>query len=323
MIRTISSLLVLTLLAGIALAGEESPAAARLDEGWGLFRAHRYADAAKVFDDAAAAAEESGETTLRVRALSLAARSFLAADERKTAEERLAAAAALAKPDDPEAWNAYVAVRGRFEWKAGENEKAAKTFETLYEFCLGHDLFGAAVDAAHMVAITGTPEQQVEWAKKGIAAAEKGGLDGWLGPLWNNLGSTHLDAGRYEAALQAYRKARYYHWLGGDERSKLVADWAVGHTLRLLGRREEAGRWLRPVLAWAERRHAQKLDPETGEWVGLSLRELGYLARDEGRTDDARRDITRAKALLEKAGMESWDPKAWKELVAALAALEG
>lgn len=322
MSRTVSFSLVLILLATLALAGDESRGAARLAEGWNLFRSHRYADAAEVFDAAATAAEEEGDTTLRVRALSMAARSRLAADDRKTGEERLAAAAALAKPEDPAAWNAFLSARGRFEWKAGENAKAAQTFEKLYDFCLAHDLFDAAIDAAHMAAITGTPEQQVEWAKRGIAAAEKGGLDGWLGPLWNNLGATHEDAGRYEEALDAYRKARHYHWLLGREINKLIADWAVGHALRLCGRNEEAGQWLRPVLAWAERRHAQALDPETGEWVGLSLRELGYLARDEGRPDDARRDLTRAKSLLEKAGMEKWDPKAWKDLEEALASLE-
>jgi tetratricopeptide (TPR) repeat protein len=164
------------------------------------------------------------------------------------------------------------------------------------------------VDAANMVSITGTPEQQIQWGRKGIVAAEAGQVTGWLGPLWNNLGATYEELGRYEESLAAYRQAREYHWRYGDERNKLIADWAVGHAYRLQGDFEQAGRWLRPVLAWCER-------IDENEFTGWCCQELGEIALAQGRNQAALQYFIRAERCLKEEQMPDWDPEGYQELI--------
>ncbi|MHC4939630.1 MAG: tetratricopeptide repeat protein [Planctomycetota bacterium] len=253
-----------------------------------------------------------------VEAASQVARCLLLQGKKEDGRVWLAKAAKLVTQEMPKGYSRYLGVRGRFEWKDEKLEKATKTFEAMYAFCTKHELYGRAVDAAHMVAITGTPEQQLEWAHKGIEAAEKGKFDGWLGPLWNNLGVTYQEKGDWKKALECYRKAREYHWKHGREMNKLAADWAVAMALRETGEVEKAKQWLRPVLAWAERWYAEKPGPERGEWIGLACRELGYAMLEENPAE-AKKLLGRAKNRLEAARMAEWDPKAWKKLLDTLA----
>ncbi len=292
-----------------------------------MFRSRKYANATKAFKAVVTKAEQLGDTATWAESLSLAARGHLIQGDAKGGAPWLEKAKALLVREDgetnlPSAWATYLGVRGRFEWKGGDKPTATKTFVTMYDYCNKHKLFNKAVDAAHMVAITGTNEQQLVWAKKGIAAAEAGKLESWLGPLWNNLGVTRDERGEFKLALEAYTKARHYHWKGTSEIAKLAADWAVGKTHRRLGDQEKAGMWLRPVLAWAERLHAEKPSKTTKEWVGWACNEMGERALALGKKNDARGLLKRAKKHLEPLGVHKWDPKAWKRLGEALELLE-
>ncbi len=329
----------LVLILGPEALAEDAPAAKEtaaglLAEGDQTFRTRKYAEATAIYKRAIGLAEKEREaasddakaeaTATLVEALSMAARGHLIRKQAKEGLPYLERAKALASDAQPSGWSRYLGVRGRFEWQHEQDKaKATKTFEAMYAYCLEHELWSRAVDAAHMVAITGTPEQQVAWGRKGIEAAEKGGMDGWLGPLWNNLGNTYDELEQHDKALEAFKKAREYHWKGTGEYRKLVADWAVGMAYRKCRKWKEAKQWLRPVLAWAERRHAEEETAERGEWIGLACMELGLVAKAEGRLEAARRDLDRAHGFLKAVKMEAWHPAAWKELMDARKALEG
>jgi tetratricopeptide (TPR) repeat protein len=302
---------VVVVLLAVGACAEESDGLATADA---VFNARRYAEARELYVQVA----ERAEGATRVEALAQVARCELLAERKDEGRVWLDKAREAADEEEPLGWSRYLGVRGRFEWKDEELEKAKATFVAMYAYCEEHGLHDRAVDAAHMVAIVGDAEDQVAWAHKGIAAAEAGGFEGWLGPLWNNLGWTHEHAGRHEEALDAYRKARHYHWKTGGEVNKLAADWAVGHTLRLLGRHDEARQWLRPVLAWAERRSMEaEEDVERAEWIGHACRDLGLAAFAQGRRDEARELLGRAHTLLAAVDMASWDAEGWKEIVEA------
>lgn len=316
-------LCVLLAAASFAHASDElTPAQALMAEGDKVFNSRDYAKATQIYKQAVVAAEKAKEAETLVEALSMAARGYLIRKQGKEGRPFLDRAGQLATPDDPKGWSRYLGVRGRFEWRADDKPAAAKTFEEMYDYCLKHELWTRAVDAAHMVAIVGTHEQQLVWAKKGIAAAEQGEMEGWLGPLWNNLGNTYDELSRPKDALDAWIKARHYHWKGAGEKPKLVADWAVGLGYRKVGDLEKAKQWQRPVLAWAERRLAEKDDADRREWVALARMELGLIALAEGRGKAAEPLLRPAREVLEAAGLAKWHPAAWKELEDALARVD-
>ncbi len=294
------------------------------------FRSGKYAEATELYTNLATKSAKDGDDVVMVQALAMTARGHLIGQDTTKSLAWLQRAEKLAVKDEPLGWSRYIGVRGRFEWKAGDNPKATATFYEMYHYCLEHELFSRAIDAAHMVAITGTPEEQVEWAYKGIEAAELGNEEGWLGPLWNNLGATYWEKAEdsdsadafNEKALECYKKARNYHWKMGSEKSKLIADWAVGSAYRRVKDFERAGAWLRAVLAWSERLYALDSKPENGEWIGWASYDLGLMAEEQGKDTEALTLLRTAKEYLEKANMPKWDKVTWELLAEKISGLE-
>lgn len=292
-----------------------TPLNQKLQEADQLFQQRQYGQALIIYQELAEIAEKQANQEFHIQALAQIARCYLIQDQPEPGKTWLDKTKKIASPEYPRGWSRYLGVLGRFQWKGGEREVATKTFQSWYQFALENQLHSEAIDAAHMVAITGNADEQIVWAKKGILAAEQGSLEGWLGPLWNNLGWTYADRGQYSEALEALLKAREYHWKRGDEHSKLVADWSVGSIYRKLEQHEKALSWLRPTLAWAQRRYAEKSTPETAEWVGLTLQELGEIALAQGKPEQALHDFKQTQEYLLIAKMPDWDAKAYEQLV--------
>jgi tetratricopeptide (TPR) repeat protein len=114
--------------------------------------------------------------------------------------------------------------------------------------------------------------------------------------------------GKFQESLDAYLKAREYHWHYGDEKNKLIADWSVGHAYRMLGDLEQAGKWLRPVLAWCER-------ISEIEFVGWTYKELAEIEIIKENYELAVDYLLKAKKSLEESSMPDWDPEGYKKLV--------
>ena len=137
--------------------------------------------------------------------------------------------------------------RGRLRNSTGDAGAALPMFESAYEIAVqGGEQFLAA-DAAHMAAIASPDrEGKLAWTDRGIRIATESSdrdVTYWLGPLYNNLGWEYQDAGEYEAALEAFKKAlaareRYPEMPALIEHAKE----AVAEALRALGREEEASR---------------------------------------------------------------------------------
>jgi len=284
-----------------------------LVQGDEAFQSRNYTQAGEIYKLSAQQAEEEEHQHVLVEALAQVARSYLITDRKEEGRTWLERAEKAASPSVPLGWSRYLGVRGRFEWQDEDLEKATATFTEMYNYCLEHELHSRAVDAAHMVAITAPPEKQIVWASKGIWAAEKGDVEEWLGPLWNNLGWTYEDLGRHEESLDALLKAREYHWKLGGEMNKLIADWSVGHAYRMIGEHQAAAQWIRPVLAWSERLYDIEPSPEAAEWIGHSCRELGELALQRGEQQEALEYFRRAREKLEEAGMAEWDADGFDE----------
>ena len=287
-----------------------------IEQADGLFQSGSYADAGELYKQAVTAAEQDPGNESLVEALSMVARSHLIQDEADEGRPWIQRAEAVATPDQANDWSRFLSVRGRFEWKdRKDNAKATAIFKEMYEYCITHALHDRAIDAAHMVALTGSQEEQVEWALKGIDAAEQGGHDGWLGPLWNNLGWTYVELKQHDKALDALLKARHHHHQRSGVVQKLAADIFVGQAYRLVGNLDESEKWIneahqRARTLWAE--HPD--DDDFKERLGNTHEQLGELAAARGSMREALRHLEQSKELLSSAGAEKWDPEGLRRL---------
>jgi len=278
-----------------------------LEKADSIFRSRKYVESRDIYLEVVEKAETEKDNSLLTEAWSQVARSFLIVDDKENGKKWLQKASDIASDKEPLGWSRYLGVRGRFEWQDKDLETAVKTFKEMYDFCSANKLHDRAVDATHMIAIIVPPEEQVEWAKKGIAQAEAGKSEKWLGPLWNNLGATYEDLKQYDNAVDAYLKARDYHYKYGDDMNKLIADWAVGHAYRLAGDFDNAIKWIKPVLDRSEKLEAT-------EFIGWSCKEIAEIEINNSNFKEALDYLIRAEKNLKAEKMPEWDPDGYKKL---------
>ena len=99
--------------------------------------------------------------------------------------------------------------RGRLRRSSGDKAAALPLFVEAWEAARAAGEDWLAADAAHMCALA-APDRDgfVDWTQRGIELAETSeAASYWLGPLLNNLGWEHFDAGEHEEALAAFERA--------------------------------------------------------------------------------------------------------------------
>ena len=166
-------------------------------------------------------------------------------------------------------------------------------FESAFAEALRANQYFVAVDAAHMAALAAADREGfLAWTQRGIdLAEEREGASYWLGPLLNNLGWEYYEAADYALALDAFERAlRAREHDPANASAVEIARYAVGKTLRALGRAQEAIPLLEQAVAWAER---------AGKPDGWFHEELAEEYAAVGRPEDAREHARRAISLLE------------------------
>ncbi len=272
-----------------------------LDKADKIFKSRQYDQSREIYIQIMEQAKTENNNEALTEAYAMIARTYLITDKKEAGRKFIDMAKKIAVLEEPLGWSRYLGVLGRFEWNDKELEKATATFKNMYQFCSEKKLHDRAIDAAHMVAITGSLEMQIEWGKKGIVEAEAGNVTGWLGPLWNNLGATYEDAKNYPEALKAYQKAREYHHEYGDDLGKIIADWAVGHAYRLNEDYENAQKWLNPLLD-------KFTKAKSIEFVGWTYKELAEIAIVNEDYQVALIHMKMAEGNLKAEKMPEWDP---------------
>jgi tetratricopeptide (TPR) repeat protein len=150
-----------------------------------------------------------------------------------------------------------------------------------------------AIDAAHMAAIVApTAAEQERWNLDALELA-RAAVDPkarrWEGSLLNNLGMGYHAAGRYDDALDAFRRMLAVREASGNASAVFIAHWMIAWTLRFMGQSDEAVQILRRLEADAAAR---------GEPDGYVFEELGENALAVGDEDEARVWFSRAYPLL-------------------------
>lgn len=105
-------------------------------------------------------------------------------------------------------------------------------------------LDGLAIDTVHMYAFVDTaPEDGIKWADEGLKLANTSTQPAarhWQAVLHNNKGVALNQLGRHAEALAEFETALPLYEAGGNTTYIRIAHWMIAHTLRLIGRLDEA-----------------------------------------------------------------------------------
>lgn len=266
----------------------------------------------RAFRDLLPAAQAAGDVTRYAELLTQIARAQGLQGHFDQAHTTLAQAARQLPNANPSAHIRYLLERGRVFHSSGDDGQARPAFLDAWELARQHGEDNAAIDAAHMLGIISSPEDQRRWNEQALALAEAASDDrarNWLGPLYNNLGWSCYEAGRYEEALSLFRRGLRFRHESGQIREARLARWAVGRTLRALEQYEEA-------------LHVQEaLRDELeccGHEDGYVYEELGEILLATGQPDEASPYFDHAYTLLSQ---DDWLTDHEPERLARLRAL--
>lgn len=211
------------------------------------------------------------------------------------AGERLVEEAQVLAGDDERARARIDLERGRLRQSRGNREAALPLFESAFAIALEAGELFIAADAAHMAALA-APDREafVAWTERGIElATAHEDASYWLGPLLNNLGWELYEAGELDAALDTFERALEAREQEPENQAAIeIARYAVGKTLRALGRPRLGIPYLERAVAWAE---------HVGIADGWFHEELAEEYASVGRLDEARDQARLALPLLEEA----------------------
>lgn len=204
----------------------------------------------------------------------------------------------------------YLLERGRVFNSSKQPDAARPLFLQAWESACAAGEDGFAVDAAHMLGIVETGDQQLEWNLKALALAENSPqprAQRWLGSLYNNIGWTYHSAGQYEKSLEIFAKAlRWREEKDAHSRETRIARWCVARALRSIGRLEVALAMQRALLIENEKLN----EPD-----GFVYEEIAECLLAQDRVEEARQYFALAYQELAKDPSFSEDePARWERL---------
>lgn len=209
----------------------------------------------------------------------------------------------------------YLLERGRVYNSSRDAIRAKPLFAHATELARSRGFDGFAVDALHMLAIVESePAAQLEWNFAAMKLAEASADESarkWLASLYNNIGWTYYEAGRFDEALDVFQKAVQHRIDAGKPRPLRVAHYAVGKTLRALKKYDEALAIQQQQLAAAE---------AAGEPDGFINEEIGECLLAKEQPEQAKPHLHKAFELLSK---DEWLMEKEPQRIARLRELSG
>ena len=238
-------------------------------------------------------AEGSGDASYRLELLTQIARAQGLQGNFAGADETLDRVDAATSFDPPaRARIRSLIERGRVRNSSGDRTASIEYFRTAWTLAVTHGEEYHAVDAAHMLGIVESPNEQLAWSLRALELAEASDdprTRAWLGPLYNNLGWTYHELGRYDEALELFRRGFGWRQERNQPRETRIAAFAIARCLRSLGRTEEALDLQRENLQAAN---------AAGEAGGPIEEEIGECLLALGRATEARQHFQRAHTAL-------------------------
>jgi len=189
--------------------------------------------------------------------------------------------------------------RGRLRRSSGRPTEAFPLFVSSFQLAVDAGELFVAADAAHMAALVASDDGGfVDWTERGIALVQEAEPADryWLGPLLNNLGWHHYEAGDYERARDTFELALAERERQPENKTGVeLAQYALAKALRAIGRPEQGAPLLESALASAA------ADGRDDGWLEEELAETYAVLGHEG---EARERAHRALDLLPDADPE-------------------
>ena len=187
----------------------------------------------------------------------------------------------------------YLLERGRTHRSNKKRDKAIPLFEKAYAVAVEHKLDYYAIDAAHMMGITASPDQVMAWHEKALAIVDKTEdtrAQGWRATLYNNIGWEYHDRKQYEKALELHEKCLAV-WKKRSPNSNRcrIAEWSVAKQLRMLGKLDDALARQRDLLP----RYEKAKQP-----AGFVHEEIGECLLAQSKAAEARPHFRKAYEIL-------------------------
>lgn len=132
----------------------------------------------------------------------------------------------------------YELERGRVFNSSKEKEAARPHFTRALDLAILRGEDNLAVDAAHMLGIVETGDAALKWNVRAVELAEAADdpkAKGWLGALYNNIGWTYHDMGRYNVALDYFERDLEWYEEHNATNQAEIAKWSIAKMHRLLG----------------------------------------------------------------------------------------
>ncbi len=244
-------------------------------------------------------AEARGEHSLLAQILSQLALSQAMQKKFEQAHSTLDRATALTPAGDLLAAARVTLERGRVHHQSGNSAAALPFFHESYELALRGNHPAHTTNAAHMIAIVvEDPAEKIEWNHRALELAQASSdpkARAWIGPLYNNLARSQIDAQDYAGALLSYTACQAI----AEERNEVLivrgAIWGRALANRCLGEYEIARRFqLHLLQEYAGAEERGELPPAllatARGMVYAELAELDSIAagRDSKAADSAR-----------------------------------
>jgi putative acetyltransferase len=138
----------------------------------------------------------------------------------------------------------WVAIeRGRIANSTDQPGRGRADFDVAFAAGTATGDDGLAVDAAHMIAIVGSPAELISWAQRGLSLAEVSTdprARAMVGALLNNLGVSLGEQNRWDEALAVHERSVAWRGDRGAPGPLAIARWQQARSLRAVGRVEEA-----------------------------------------------------------------------------------
>jgi tetratricopeptide (TPR) repeat protein len=272
------------------------------------FDARRYAQALESYRLAAAAAQAEDASEIFVEGAAQAAHVHLLKGQAAEGEVWLENALAQSQEHEVRGRARILLTQAAYQHHAGDTSQALDTCTKAHALSRASGQHVRAVQVAHMAAVMSGGEDQLRWCRRAIDDATRTDDALLLGALWRQLGWLLEERGLHDQALESFIQCREVVSESGNSHEQMVADWQVGHGLRLVGRITEARIMMEEIARRTRAQYRTRRGTNQAEWLGQALRELGELDLAQGNPERGIQHLRDAREYFVLAGASDLAP---------------